>query len=113
MAESSRAISAPSMKLVTPVVRRSSVKMIPGGSTPMMVFSEGCESTAAFFGGPICDMIDGFRDHENLPKLSLGDVIVIPEIGAFSIATANNFSGNIPPSIIDLEDTPETPRSLP
>lgn len=79
MAESSRAISAPSMKLVTPVVRWSSVKMIPGGSIPMMMVSEGCESTIAFFGGPICDMVDGFGDQENLPKLSLGDVIVIPD----------------------------------
>ena len=36
----------------------------------MMMVSEGCESTIAFFGGPICDMVDGFGDQENLPKLS-------------------------------------------
>ena len=80
---------------------------------PMIVFSEGCESTAAFFAGPICDRVDRFGDQETKPELSLGDVIVIPEIGAFSIATANHFNGIAPPSIIDLEDTPETQRSLP
>ena len=58
-------------------------------------------------------MVDGFGDQENLPELSFGDVIVIPEIGAFSIAIANHSNGITPPSIIDLEDTPETQRSLP
>ena len=37
MAVPGRAISAPSMTLVTRVIGRSSVKMIPGGSTPIVV----------------------------------------------------------------------------
>ena len=75
---------------------------------PTMVFSEGCESTAAVFVEPTCDSVDRFGDQENFLELSLGDVIVIPEIGAYSIAKANHFNGIAPPSIIDSEDTPET-----
>ena len=80
-------------------------------SYPMTAFTEGCESTPSVFAGPTCDSIDRFGDHENLPKLSLSDVIVIPEVGAYSIATACHFNGIAPPSIIDLEDTSETQRS--
>ena len=77
----------------------------------MTVFTDGYESTAAIFAGPTCDSVDRLGDHENLPKLSLGGVIIIHEIGAYSIATACHFNGIAPPSIIDLEDTSETQRS--
>ena len=78
----------------------------------MMMFSEGCESTAAVFAGPTCDSLDRFGYQKNLLKLSLGDVIVIPEIGAYSIANANHFNGITPPGIIDPENTSETQCSL-
>ena len=78
----------------------------------MMMFSEGCKSTAAVFAGPTCDSLDRFGDQENLPDLSLGDVIIIPEIGAYSIAKANHINGITPASIIDLENIPETQRPL-
>ena len=76
------------------------------------MFSEGCGSIAAVFAGPTCDNLDRFGDQENLPELFLGDVIVIREISACSIAKANHFNGITPPSIIDLENTPETQCSL-
>jgi ornithine decarboxylase len=76
----------------------------------MTVFTEGGESTPAVFAGPTCDSVDRFGDQESLPELSLGDVIVIHEIGAYSIATACHFNGVAPPVIIDLEDTSEVQR---
>ena len=76
----------------------------------MMMFSEGCESTEAVFAEPTFDSVDRFGDQENLPELSLGNVIVILEIGAYS--KANHFNGITPPSIIDLKNTPETQCSL-
>ncbi len=121
---------APSMTLVTRVIGRSkrqnetwwfylddgvygaqSGRIFDYINYPMTVFTEGCESTPAVFAGPTCDSVDRFGDHENLPKLSLGDVIVIPKVGAYSIATACHFNGIAPRSIIDLEDTSETQRS--
>jgi ornithine decarboxylase len=130
MAEPRRAISAPSMTLVTRVIERAtrqdetwcfylddgvysaqSGRIFDHINYPMMILTEGCESTAAVFPEPTCDSVDRLEDHENLPELSLGDVIVIPEIGAYSIATACHFNGIAPPSIIDLEDTSKTQRS--
>jgi ornithine decarboxylase len=130
MAEPGRAISAPSMTLVTRVIGRAkrqdetwwfylddgvygaqSGRIFDHINYPMMIFTEGSESKAAVFAGPTCDSVDRLGDHENLPKLSLGDVIVIPEIGAYSIATACHFNGIAPPSIIDLEATSKTQRS--
>lgn len=130
MAEPGRAISAPSMTLVTRVIGRAkrqdetwwfylddgvygaqSGRIFDHINYPMMIFTEGSESKAAVFAGPTCDSVDRLGDHENLPKLSVGDVIVIPEIGAYSIATACHFNGIAPPSIIDLEDTSKTQRS--
>ena len=130
MAEPGRAISAPSMTLVTRVIGRAkrqdetwwfylddgvygaqSGRIFDHINYPMMILTEGYESTAAVFARPTCDSVDRLGDHENLPELSLGDVIVIPEIGAYSIATACHFNGIAPPSIIDLEDTSETQRS--
>tara|TARA_E500000178_G_scaffold351123_1_gene411524 strand:+ start:1365 stop:1763 length:399 start_codon:yes stop_codon:yes gene_type:complete len=130
MAEPGRAISAPSMTLVTRVIERAtrqdetwcfylddgvysaqSGRIFDHINYPMMILTEGCESTTAGFAGPTCDSVDRLGDHENLPELSLGDVIVIPEIGAYSIATACHFYGIASPSIIDLKDTSETQRS--
>ena len=78
---------------------------------PLTVFTDGYKSTTAIFAGPTRDSVDRLGDHENLLKLSPSDVIVIHEIGAYSIATACHFNGIAPPSIIDLEDTLETQRS--
>jgi ornithine decarboxylase len=129
MAEPGRAISAPSMTLVSRVIGRSkrqddtwwyylddgvygaqSGRIFDHINYPMTVFTEGGESTPAVFAGPTCDSVDRFGDQESLPELSLGDVIVIHEIGAYSIATACHFNGVAPPVIIDLEDTSEVQR---
>jgi len=129
MAEPGRAISAPSMTLVTRVIGRSkrqqdtwwyylddgvygaqSGRIFDHISYPMTIFTEGGESTPAVFAGPTCDSVDRFGDQASLPELSLGDVIVIREIGAYSIATACHFNGVAPPIIIDLEDTSEVQR---
>ena len=123
MAEPGRAISAPSMTLISRVIGRSkrqddtwwyylddgvygaqSGRIFDHINYPMTVFTEGGESTPAVFAGPTCDSVDRFGDQESLPELSLGDVIVIHEIGAYSIATACHFNGVAPPVIVDLQD---------
>ncbi len=123
MAEPGRAISAPSMTLVTRVIGRSkrqddtwwyylddgvygaqSGRIFDHIDYPMTVFTEGEGTARAVFAGPTCDSVDRFGDTDALPELSLGDVIVIEEIGAYSIATACHFNGVAPPVIIDLDD---------
>jgi ornithine decarboxylase len=70
----------------------------------MTIYTEGGDLSSAVFAGPTCDSVDRFADHDSIPELSVGDVIVIPEIGAYSIATACHFNGIEPPVIIDLID---------
>ncbi len=112
MAEPRRAISAPSMTLVTRVIGRAkrqdetwwfylddgvygaqSGRIFDHINYPMTVFTDGCGSPVNVLAGPTCDSVDRLGIHENLRELSLGDVIVIPEIGAYSIATACHFNG--------------------
>lgn len=123
MAEPGRAISAPSMTLVSRVIGRSkrqddtwwyylddgvygaqSGRIFDHIDYPMTVFTEGEGQAPAVFAGPTCDSVDRFGDTDALPELSLGDLIVIEEIGAYSIATACHFNGVAPPVIIDLDD---------
>lgn len=126
MAEPGRAISAPSMTLVSRVIGRSkrqdeewwyylddgvygaqSGRIFDHINYPMTIYTEGGDLSSAVFAGPTCDSVDRFGDHDSLPELSLGDVIVIHEIGAYSIATACHFNGIAPPVIIDLIDESE------
>ena len=124
MAEPGRGISAPSMTLVARIIGRSkrqddtwwyymddgvygaqSGRIFDHTDYPMTIFTEdGGTPGPAVFAGPTCDSIDRFGDTDMLPELSIGDVIVIHEIGAYSVATACNFNGVAPPVIIDLAD---------
>lgn len=123
IAEPGRAISAPSMALVARVIGRSkrqddtwwyylddgvygaqSGRIFDHIDYPITVFTEGNGQARAVFAGPTCDSIDRFGETAALPELSVGDVIVIEEIGAYSIATACHFNGVAPPTIIDLQD---------
>jgi len=62
--------------------------------------------------GPTCDSIDYLGSRTGVPLLSIGDVIVIKEIGAYSVATACHFNGIKPPMIIDLDEGHELSRML-
>lgn len=43
--------------------------------------------------GPTCDSLDVIAEGVVLPPLMLDDLIVVPNIGAYSIASATNFNG--------------------
>ena len=128
LAEPGRAISAPSMTLVARVIGRShrdtgwwyylddgvygaqSGRLFDHIDYPMVIYTDGVERSPAVFAGPTCDSIDRFGDQESLPILAVGDVIVIHEMGAYTVATACHFNGVAPPVIIDLEDDAEPAR---
>ena len=76
----------------------------------MVIYTDGVERSPAVFAVPTCDSIDRFGDQESLPILAVGDVIVIHEMGAYTVATACHFNGVAPPVIIDLEDDAEPAR---
>ena len=131
MAEPGRAISAPSMSLVSRVIGRSkrqdnvmwyylddgvygaqSGRIYDHIDYPMHIFTDVSETGAGVFAGPTCDSIDYLGSRTGVPLLSIGDVIVIKEIGAYSVATACHFNGIKPPMIIDLDEGHELSRML-
>lgn len=52
---------------------------------------------ATIIAGPTCDSFDTISLSEDLPELDVGDVVYVPNIGAYSCASAVVFNG-IPPA---------------
>lgn len=51
------------------------------------------EEKSCVLAGPTCDSLDVIAEGVKLPPLMLDDLIVVPNIGAYSIASATNFNG--------------------
>ena len=131
MAEPGRAISAPSMTLISKVIGRSkrqdgvwwyylddgvygaqSGRIYDHIDYPLEIYTNGSKPQKAVFAGPTCDSIDRFGELDNVPELSIGDVVVINNIGAYSLATACHFNGVAPPVVIDLPDRQDEQQKL-
>ena len=57
--------------------------------------------SACALAGPTCDSLDILSSSEELPELSVGDVVYAKQIGAYSCASAvPNFNGFEPAKII-------------
>ena len=54
---------------------------------------ESKEELPAVLAGPTCDSLDVVAENVLLPPLELEDLIVVPDIGAYSWASATNFNG--------------------
>jgi ornithine decarboxylase len=52
---------------------------------------------ASILAGPTCDSFDTISLNEELPELDVGDIVYVPNIGAYSCASAVIFNG-IPPA---------------
>jgi ornithine decarboxylase len=55
------------------------------------------QTFASILAGPTCDSFDTISLSEELPELDVGDVVYVPNIGAYSCASAVVFNG-IPPA---------------
>lgn len=123
MAEPGRAISAPSMTLISKIIGRSkrqegiwwyylddgvygaqSGRIYDHIDYPLEIYTNGDNPQKAVFAGPTCDSIDRLGDLDNVPELSIGDVVIIKNIGAYSLATSCHFNGVAPPEVIELTD---------
>jgi ornithine decarboxylase len=54
--------------------------------------------------GPTCDAFDTVSTAEMLPELTIGDLLYVKNIGAYSIASATNFNGFPKAKVIHLND---------
>lgn len=65
-----------------------------------VVLKEEGELKEAILAGPTCDSFDVIAKDIWLPELELDDLIVVPDIGAYSIASATNFNGFEKPTVV-------------
>ena len=59
---------------------------------PITCFSGG-ETIPSIVAGPSCDGIDVLYRDLPLPRLEVGDPVLVTDIGAYSTASATNFNG--------------------
>ena len=118
LAEPGRVISAPSMALVCRVVGRAkrrdgwwfylddgvygaqSGRLFDGMQYRMSVFTSSDELSPCVFAGPTCDSIDELCRYPEIPVLNMNDVIVFHEMGAYTLASATQFNGIAPPTVV-------------
>ena len=61
-------------------------------SYPLTVFSDIRDKEQAVLAGPTCDSIDVIAEGINIPPLSIGDIVVGHQMGAYTSATSTNFN---------------------
>ncbi|GAA4650587.1 type III PLP-dependent enzyme [Kistimonas scapharcae] len=59
---------------------------------PLTVFSDQHEREHAVLSGPTCDSIDVIAEDIRLPRLSMGDLVIGHQMGAYTIASATDFN---------------------
>ena len=118
LAEPGRAISAPSMALVCKVIGRAkrrdgwwfylddgvygaqSGRIFDGMHYRMSVFTSSKERSACVFAGPTCDSIDELGRYPEFPVLNMNDIVILHEMGAYTLASATQFNGIAPPAVV-------------
>ncbi len=117
-AEPGRTISAPSMALVCKVVGRAkrqdgwwfylddgiygaqSGRLFDGMQYRMTLYTSAEEFSPAVFAGPTCDSIDELGRYPEIPILNMNDIVVLHEMGAYTLASATQFNGIAPPKVV-------------
>jgi hypothetical protein len=59
--------------------------------------------------GPTCDSIDIVSRDQRLPDLQIGDLLIVPGMGAYTKASATAFNGFQPPVTV-VDDGRNAPR---
>jgi len=114
IAEPGRCISGGSMTLVVRVIGKSlrngmpwyfiddgvygafSGKLFDHCDYPLMPMKKG-PATDCVVAGPTCDSIDIVARDQRLPELEIGDLLLVPGMGAYTKASATSFNGFLPP----------------
>ena len=118
MAEPGRVISAPSMALVCRVIGRAkrgdawwfylddgvygaqSGRLFDGMQYRMTVYTSAEERSSCVFAGPTCDSVDELGRFPEFPILNMNDIVVLHEMGAYTLASATHFNGIAPPAVV-------------
>ncbi len=110
IAEPGRFISAPSMVSISTVMGKAkrgdttwyylddgvygsySGQLFDHASYPLTLFSDMDKNETAVLAGPTCDSIDVIAENISIPPLSIGDLLVGHQMGAYTSATSTEFN---------------------
>ncbi|MDH5765709.1 MAG: type III PLP-dependent enzyme [Gammaproteobacteria bacterium] len=110
IAEPGRYLSAPAMKAVSSVMGKAkrgdacwyylddgiygsySGQLFDHATYPLTIFSDIKETEEAVLAGPTCDSIDVIAEQITMPPLSIGDIVVGHQMGAYTSATSTEFN---------------------
>jgi len=110
IAEPGRFLSAPAMKAVSSVMGKAkrgdnywyylddgvygsySGQLFDHATYPLTIFSDINAKELAVIAGPTCDSIDVIAEEINIPPLSIGDIVVGHQMGAYTSATSTHFN---------------------
>ena len=128
IAEPGRCISGDAMTLVAQVIGRSFRNGVPWyfiddgvyGAFSGKLF-DNCDYqliparsgplTECVVAGPTCDSIDIVARDQMMPELEVGDLLLVPGMGAYTRASATSFNGFAPPAtIVDSDDRGASPK---
>ncbi len=110
IAEPGRFISAPSMTTISSIVGKAnrgdkiwyylddgvygsySGQVYDHATYPITVFGDKNNLSSSVLAGPTCDSIDVIADDIELPALSIGDLVIGTQMGAYTSASATDFN---------------------
>ena len=110
IAEPGRYLSAPAMTSVSSIMGKArrgdtvwyylddgvygsfSGQLFDHATYPLTVFSDISDKEQAVLAGPTCDSIDVIAEDVQLPSLSIGDLVVGHQMGAYTSASSTHFN---------------------
>jgi ornithine decarboxylase len=110
IAEPGRFISAPAMTSISTVMGKAhrgdsvwyylddgvygsySGQIFDHTTYPLTIFSDYKQEEKAVIAGPTCDSIDVIAEDLNIPPMTIGDLVVGHQMGAYTSATATDFN---------------------
>ncbi|MBL7004377.1 MAG: type III PLP-dependent enzyme [Gammaproteobacteria bacterium] len=110
IAEPGRFLSAPTMTAVSTIMGKArrgetswyylddgvygsySGQLFDHAIYPVTIFSDIAETETAVLAGPTCDSIDVIAEQIQLPILSIGDIVVGHQMGAYTSASSTDFN---------------------
>lgn len=125
IAEPGRFLSAPTMKAVSTVMGKAkrgdstwyylddgvygsySGQIFDHVEYPLSIFSDVEETERAVLSGPTCDSIDVIAEGVEIPPLSIGDIVVGHQMGAYTAASSTHFNLFDKAQIVAINELPQ------
>ncbi|MBV1952145.1 MAG: type III PLP-dependent enzyme [Cycloclasticus sp.] len=130
IAEPGRFLSAPAMEAISTVMGKAkrgntmwyylddgvygsySGQIFDHVTYPLTTFGDKKKTAHAVIAGPTCDSIDVIADEIKLPPLSIGDLVIGHQMGAYTYATATHFNLFSKAKIIAINESVNTTNNI-